>query len=65
MDNLTEVSEGRRIAFLGLVALLFLTIVPYEHAIEVAQSTILSITEYLKVVAATGAPPIENKLFSP
>jgi hypothetical protein len=62
-DDVTEVSEGRVIAFLGLAFLLVFSIVPFDHIFQDMSSAISSAYDYIRVVAATGAPPLKASLF--
>lgn len=60
---MSEVSEGRRIVLLGLATLFFFALVPYEefgHRLFVSLS---NAAEYIRVIAVTGAVPVENNLF--
>jgi hypothetical protein len=57
------VSEGRRIVLLGLVTLFFFALVPYEDVAHKLFSSLSSAAEYIRVIAVTGALPIENNLF--
>jgi hypothetical protein len=59
----TEVSEGRVIAFLGLAFLLVFSIVPFDHIFQDLSSTVSGAYEYIRVVAATGAAPLKGSLF--
>ena len=63
MDNLTELSEGRRIVLLGLASLLFFALVPYEDIIHRLLTSVGGAYEYIRIIATTGAVPIENSLF--
>ena len=63
VDNLSDVSEGRRIVLLGLASLFFFSVVPYEDAIHRLITSLASATEYIKVIATTGAVPVSNNLF--
>ena len=63
MDNLTELSEGRRIVLLGLFSLLFFALVPYEDIIHRLFTSIAGAYEYIRIIATTGSVPIENSLF--
>ena len=62
-DNLTEVSEGRKIVLLGLASLFFFTMVPYEDFFERIFHNIVLLTDYLKVIVTTGAVPPTNSIF--
>lgn len=62
-DDVTEVSEGRVIAFLGLAFLLVFSIVPFDHIFQDLSSAVSGAFEYIKVVAATGVPPSQASLF--
>jgi hypothetical protein len=59
----TEVSEGRLIAFLGLAFPLVFSIVPFDHISEDLSSAASGAFEYIRVVAETGAPPLKASLF--
>ena len=63
VDNLSDVSEGRRIVLLGLASLFFFSVVPYEDAIHRLLTSLAGATEYLKIIATTGSVPITNNLF--
>jgi hypothetical protein len=62
-DDVTEVSEGRVIAFLGLAFLLVFSIVPFDHIFQDLSSAVNGAYEYIRVVAVTGAPPPKVSLF--
>ena len=67
VDDLTEVSEGRRIAFFCLLSLLLFCLIPVDQ-IGSNMSTnfsalLTNASEYLRVAAATGAPPLKSNLF--
>jgi hypothetical protein len=57
------VSEGRRIVLLGLVTLFFFALVPYEDIAHKLLTSLSSAAEYVRVIAVTGALPVENNLF--
>ena len=62
-DNLTGISEGRRIVFYGLISLMLFCVIPFDQ-LEVALSSVFNgASEYLRVVAATGVPPVKGSLF--
>ena len=60
---MTEVSEGRRIASYGLLFLLLFCLVPFDSIGHDLASFSSSAGEYLKAIAATGAPPLKSNLF--
>ena len=62
-DDVTEVSEGRVIAFLGLAFLLVFSIVPFDHISQDISSAVSNAYEYLRVLAAAGNPPLKTSLF--
>ena len=65
MDNLTGVSEGRKIVFLGLACLFFFSVVPYDDAIHKLSDSLASVAEYVSVIVRTGAVPVQNNIFPP